>query len=75
LSHYHRAKSPTVSGAGSAVALALVVWFVLVFSLGLGEVFVTPGDTPPVALLIAVTAPVILFLTSVWASSQSMNSS
>ena len=66
LSHY-QAKSPTVSGAGSAVALGLVVWFALVFSLGLGEVFVAPADTPPLALLIAVIAPVILFLAGCWA--------
>jgi hypothetical protein len=68
LSHDHRAKSSAVSGAGSPVALGLVVWFVLIFSLGLGEVFVTPGDTPPLALLIAVTAPLILFLAGFWGS-------
>ena len=72
LSHY-QAKSPTVSGAGSAVALGLVVWFALVFSLGLGEVFVAPADTPPLALLIAVIAPVILFLAGCWPTDHSVN--
>ena len=68
LSHDHPAKSASLSGAASSVALGLAAWFVLVLSLGAREVFVTPGDSPPLALLIAVTAPVILFLAGFWVS-------
>jgi hypothetical protein len=64
----HHVKSPAVSGAGFSVALGLTVWFVLVVFLGAGEVFVAPAENPPVALLIAVTAPVIVFLAASWLS-------
>lgn len=68
LSHGHPAKSAALSVTGSSVALGLAAWFVLVLSLGAREVFVTPGDSPPLALLITVTAPVILFLAGFWVS-------
>jgi hypothetical protein len=68
LQHSHQLKSPAVSGTGLSVALGLAVWFALVFLLGAGEVFVTSGGTPPLALLIAVTAPVIIFLAGFWVS-------
>jgi hypothetical protein len=67
LSHYHP-KFPALSAAGPTVALGLAAWFALVFSMGAREVFVTPGDSPPLALLIAVTAPVVLFLAAFWVS-------
>lgn len=46
--------------------LGLAVWFVLVFSLSTREVFVAPRETPPMALLIAVTAPIIVFAAGFW---------
>jgi hypothetical protein len=45
-----------------SVAIALAVWFALVFVLGAGEVFVTPGGAPPLALLMTLTTPIIAFL-------------
>lgn len=67
LPHDHP-ESPALSVAGSSVALGLALWFVLVLSLGARDVFVTPGDRRPLALLIAVAAPIILFLAGFWAS-------
>jgi hypothetical protein len=58
----YRVKSSEVLATGRPVALGLAIWFALVFTLGAGEVFVAPHGTPPLALLIAVTAPVILFV-------------
>jgi hypothetical protein len=58
----YRVKSSEVLATGRSVALGLAIWFTLVFMLGAGEVFVAPHGTPPLALLIAVTAPVILFV-------------
>jgi hypothetical protein len=62
----HHVKSRAVSGTVLSVALGLAVWFVLVVSLGAGEVFVAPGVTPPLALLVAVTAPIIVFALGLW---------
>ncbi|HYT53619.1 MAG TPA: hypothetical protein VEQ38_02815 [Verrucomicrobiae bacterium] len=67
-SESHHVKSPALSGPGFSVALGLAVWFVLVVSLGAGEVFVTPSEAPPLALLIAVTAPILVFLAASWVS-------
>jgi hypothetical protein len=68
LSDSHHIKSPAVSGAGSFVALGLAVWFALVVALGAGEVFVTPAENPPLALLVAVAAPIIVFGAGLWIS-------
>jgi hypothetical protein len=64
----HQVKSPAGSGAGFSVTLWLAVWFALVVFLGAGEVFVAPAGNPPLALLIAVTAPVIVFIAGLWVS-------
>jgi hypothetical protein len=64
-------KSPAVSGTGLSVALGLAIWFVLVVSLGAGEVFVAPAENPPFALLVAVTGPVLVFLAACWVSRRS----
>jgi hypothetical protein len=45
-----------------AVAAALVFWVVLVTLLGAGGLFVTPPGAPPLVILIAVTAPIVVFL-------------
>ena len=58
----YQVKSSADMGTGLSVALGLSVWFALVFTLGASEVFVAPYGTPPLALLIAVTAPLILFM-------------
>jgi hypothetical protein len=58
----YQVKSPAVSGTEFFVALALAVWLVLVVALGGRKVFVTPTENPPLALLISVIAPVIVFL-------------
>ena len=60
VSHIDRPKSPAVPGAAWLAVPA--VWLALVFLLGAGEVLVTPRGSPPLPLLIAVTAPVIAFL-------------
>lgn len=68
LSDSHRLKTPAVPGAGITIALVLTVWCALIFLLGAGEVFVTTGGAPPLALLIAVTTPIIAFLAAFWIS-------
>jgi hypothetical protein len=68
LPHSDQLKSPAVPGAGLSVTVVLAVWFALVFSLGAGEVLVTPGGRPPLALMFAVTAPIIVFLAAFWVS-------
>jgi hypothetical protein len=44
-----------------SITLALAVWFVLVVSLGGLGAFVSPPRTPPIAIAIAVGAPLLLF--------------
>jgi hypothetical protein len=68
LSDSQQVKSRAVSAAGFSVALGFAVWFVLIVSLGAGEVFVAPAENPPLALLLAVTAPVIVFIAGAWVS-------
>lgn len=62
LSHTDQPKSPAVPGTGLFVAVFSAVWLALVFLFGANEVFVTPSGTTTLALLIATTVPVILFL-------------
>src|ERR671914_993313 len=66
VSDSHQVESPAISGMGLSVALGVAVWFVVVASLGGREVFVAPRETPPLALLIAVTAPIIAFIVGSW---------
>jgi hypothetical protein len=61
---------PTVPGTGLYVGLGLSVWFGMVSLLGAAEVFVAPPDTLPVAVVLAVTAPVIAFVGGFWASAR-----
>jgi hypothetical protein len=68
LSHPRRLTSTPIPGAGASVAVALAVWFVIVFLLGASEVFaVTPG-TPPLALLVATATPVAALVAAFSAS-------
>jgi hypothetical protein len=57
-----RPGSPAIPPVKLAVAAALVLWFVLVLLLGSSGAFVTPPGTPPLPILIAVTAPIAVFL-------------
>lgn len=68
LSHSHEVQSPVLSSTRLSVALGLAAWFALVLVLAAGEVFVTRAATPPVVLLIAVTAPIIVFVAGLWVS-------
>ena len=52
----------------SPLAFIVAGWFVLVLSLSANEVFVTERSRVPIALLVASTAPVIVFLGSYWLS-------
>ncbi len=55
------------SGRGAirpAIAIALAFWLLLVLSLGLAGAFVGPPGTPPLALAIGVTAPLVFFFAS-----------
>ena len=52
-------------GSGSSRAVLWVVlaaWFVAVLILGSNSFFVARNGAPPLALLIAATAPIIVFL-------------
>lgn len=68
LSHSHSLKSPASPGAGLTIVIVSVVWCALVIRLGAGEMFVTPDGAPPLALLMALTIPVIAFLVAYWFS-------
>ena len=50
------------------LAVVLAVWFVVVFLLGAGGAMARQPGTPPIPVLIGVTAPVIVFLVAyqVW---------
>jgi hypothetical protein len=49
-------------GISPSIALVLSVWFVLVVSLGAAGIFIARPGSPPVAIAIAVGAPLLLFL-------------
>ena len=49
------------SGVRLLVAIALAVWFVLIFLLGAKGAFIRPPDVPPFPILIGVTLPLIVF--------------
>jgi hypothetical protein len=53
---------PAVSGTGAFVAAFFFVWFALIVALGVRGAFVTPQGGPPLALLLALLAPLSLFL-------------
>lgn len=53
---------PAVSGIGTSVAVLFLAWLALVFVLGARGVFVGTPGAPPLALLIALVGPLILFL-------------
>jgi hypothetical protein len=61
LSKSHKVKSPAVAGLGVTVAFTVAIWFAVVFFLARAEVFVTLVATPPLAILAAVAAPIIVF--------------
>jgi hypothetical protein len=44
----------------------LALWFVVVFVLGAAGAFAQPPGSPPIPILIAATAPVVLFLGAYW---------
>ncbi len=61
LSQSARPGSPLIPGTRSFAAVVFAVWFTLVMLAGAGGVFVTPPGTPPLPILIGVTAPIIVF--------------
>ena len=53
---------PSRGGAiRTAIAIALSIWFLLTISLGAAGAFVGPPRTPPVAIALGVTVPLVLF--------------
>lgn len=61
LSHPAEPQPAGFTGRRLSVALLLAAWFLLVASLGAVGTFVGTPGTPPIALAIAVAAPLILF--------------
>jgi hypothetical protein len=62
---------PRQSGLGDlrlAVVIALMVWLLLVVSLGAAGVFVGPPGAPPVPIAIGVAAPLMVFFAWLWLS-------
>src|SRR3984957_19009991 len=53
---------PAVSGTGSFVAAFFLAWFAVILILGARGAFVAAPGAPPLALLIALLAPLSLFL-------------
>ena len=68
LSHSRQLNSPATRSAGLPVAVAVAVWFALVFLLGAGGMFVAPRGTPPLALLMSFSIPIVVFLAAFWIS-------
>src|SRR5881394_1650437 len=62
ISRVDQPKVLPVSGTGAFVAVFFLAWLALIFVLGARGVFVAPEGAPPLALLIALLAPLILFL-------------
>jgi hypothetical protein len=61
--------SPIASGSRLVTGVVLVIWLTLVILLGADGAFVTSPGTPPLPILIAVTAPIVVFLAGYWMSS------
>jgi hypothetical protein len=68
LSHSELLNTRKVSKIGPVVAIALAAWLAVVWVLGARETLVTPRGTPPLALLIAVLSPILVFLAGYGAS-------
>ena len=68
LSQPAQPRPPALQGAKGVAAVVLVVWFTLVTLLGANGTFVAPPGTPPLPILIGVTAPIIVFLAAFWMS-------
>jgi len=66
LSQAHQSEVPAVSGIGTFVGVSFLAWFVLIFILGAQGAFVAQQGAPPLALLIGLSAPLILFLLGYW---------
>jgi hypothetical protein len=62
LSHADQSEVSPVSGIGTLVAVFFLAWLALIFVLGSRGAFVAPRGAPPLALLIALSAPLGLFL-------------
>jgi hypothetical protein len=59
---------PSRGAIRPGVAIALSIWFLLILALGAGGVFVGPPRTPPFAIALGVTVPLVLFFASLWRS-------
>jgi hypothetical protein len=62
LSRVDQPNVPAVSGTGTFVAVFFLAWLALIFVLGTRGAFVAEQGAPPLALLIGLLAPLILFL-------------
>jgi hypothetical protein len=62
LSRVDQSKVPAVSGTGAFVAVFFLAWLGLILVLGARGVFVAPRGAPPLALLIGLLAPLMLFV-------------
>ena len=62
VSHVDQPNLPAPSGAGTFIAFFFAVWFSLVFALGARGAFVAQPGAPPLALLIGLVGPLMLFL-------------
>jgi hypothetical protein len=62
VSHVNQPNLPASSSIGTFIAFFFAVWFALVFALGARGVFVAQPGAPPLALLIGLVSPLILFL-------------
>jgi hypothetical protein len=62
LSQPTQSRPPALPGTRRGVAIVLAAWFILVMLLGASGAFVSPPGSPPLRLLIGVTAPIVVFL-------------
>jgi hypothetical protein len=56
-----RFQQPAISHVSLSVSIALIVWFMLVVSLGSIGAFVGPPRTPPIAIAAGVGVPLVVF--------------
>jgi hypothetical protein len=62
LPHCVHAPRSAATSVTRTVGVVLVLWLALIFILGSQDRFVTSPGTPPLALLLAVTLPIVVFL-------------
>jgi len=73
LSQPNQSRPQAPPGTRRVVATVLAAWFILIMLLGASGAFVTPPGSPPLRLLIGVTAPSSYFSPAIGSRAHSEN--